>query len=99
VLTVRVRDLGPPVLGIRVAAIPHVKGHDLAGRGIHSDPHPLLVSFLLHKARQCIGFYLKPLSQHIADTGDGLDMQMIRQGLEALGAVSELLVCSLAEKQ
>jgi hypothetical protein len=38
-----------------VAAIAHVKGNDLAGLGIHGDPHPLLVRFLLHKAGQFIG--------------------------------------------
>jgi hypothetical protein len=84
VLTVGVRDLGPQVLGTRVAAITHVKGNDLACLGIHGDPHPLLVGFLLHKARQFIGFHLQPLYQHIVGTGEGLDMQMIRQGLEAL---------------
>ena len=31
-----------------------------------------------------IGFHLQPLYQHIAGTGAGLDMEMIRQGLEAL---------------
>jgi hypothetical protein len=72
------------VLGTRVAAIAHVQGDDLAGLGIHSDPHPLLVGFLLHKAGEFIGFHLQPLYQHIAGTGDGLDMEMIRQGLEAL---------------
>jgi len=49
VLTVRLRDLGPEVLGTFVAAVTHVKGNDLAGRGIHGDPYPLLVGFLLHK--------------------------------------------------
>jgi hypothetical protein len=42
------------------------------------------VGFLLHKARQFIGFHLQSLDQHIVGTGDGLDMQMIRQCLEAL---------------
>ena len=58
--------------------------NDLAGLGIHSNPRPLLVGFLLDKSGQCIGFYLQPLYQYIVGTRDGLDMEMIRQGLEAL---------------
>jgi hypothetical protein len=42
------------------------------------------VRFFLHEARQFIGFHCKALDQHIAGTGDGLDMQMIRQRLAAL---------------
>jgi len=38
---------------------------------------------------QFIGFHLKPLDQHIVCTGDGVDMQMIRQGLEALDQKSQ----------
>jgi hypothetical protein len=72
------------MLGTRVAAIAYVKSNDLAGLGIHRDPHPLFVGFLLHKARQFIGFHLQPLYEHIAGTGDGVDVEMIRQGLEAL---------------
>src|SRR5262245_7014533 len=60
-----------------------MKGDHLAARGIHGDLDPLLVGLLLHKAGQLIGFHLKPLYQHIAGTGDGMDMQMIRQVLEA----------------
>jgi hypothetical protein len=37
------------MLGTRVAAIAYVKGKDLAGLGIHSNPHPLFVGFLLAK--------------------------------------------------
>jgi len=84
VLTVRLWDLGPPVLGALMAAIAHVKGNDLACLGIHGDPHPLLMGFLLHKAGQFIGFDFKPLHQHIVRAGDELDMQMIRQGCKAL---------------
>jgi hypothetical protein len=84
VLTVGLRNLRPQVLGTRVAAIAHVKGNDLAGLGIHGDPHPLLVGFLLHEAGQFIGFHFKSLDQHIVLTGDRLDMQMIRQSFKAL---------------
>jgi hypothetical protein len=84
VLTVGWRNLGPQVLGTRVAAIAYVEGDDLACLGIHGDPHPLLMGFLLHKTGHFIGFDLKPLYQYIVCTGDGLDMQMIRQRCEAL---------------
>jgi hypothetical protein len=84
VLTVRLRHLGPQLLGTRVAAIAHVKHNDLAGLGIHGNPHPLFVGFLLDKAGQFIGFHLQSLDQHIVLTGDGLDMQMIRQRCKAL---------------
>lgn len=66
-----------------------VKGNDLAGCGIHSDPHPLLVGFLLHKAGQLIRFHLKALDQHSAGTRDGLDMPMSRQGREALDQTTQ----------
>ena len=49
VLTVGWRHLRPQVLGTFVAAIAHVKGNDLAGLGIQSDPHPLLVGFFCTK--------------------------------------------------
>jgi hypothetical protein len=84
VLTVGLRNLGPQVLGTRVAAIAHVQGHDLAGLGIHGDPHPLLVRFLLHKAGQFIAFHCKSLDQYIVLTGNRLDRQMIRQSCKAL---------------
>jgi hypothetical protein len=84
VLTVGWQHLGPQVLGTCGAATAHVKGNDLACLGIHGDPHPLLIGFLLHKAGHFIGFYLGPLPQHIGCTGDGLDMQMIRQRCKAL---------------
>ena len=48
--------------------------------------------FLLHKAGQCIGFHLQPLDQHIVCIGDGLDMQMIRQCLEALDQKTQELL-------
>jgi hypothetical protein len=72
------------VLGTRAAAIAHVKGNDLAGLGIHSDPHPLLVGFFLHEAGQFIGFHFKSRDQDIVLAGDRLDMQMIRQRCKAL---------------
>ena len=38
----------------------------------------------LHKTGHFIGFDLKPLYQDIVGTGDGLDMQMLRQRCKAL---------------
>jgi hypothetical protein len=61
-----------------------VKGNHLAALGVHGDPNPLLVGFLLHKAGHFIRFHLKLLHHHIVLTADGLDMQMIRQCLKAL---------------
>jgi hypothetical protein len=84
VLTVRFRNLRPQALGTLAAAITHVKGNHLPCCGVHGDPNPLLVCFLLDKAGHCIGFHLKPLHQHVVLTGDALHMQMIRQGLTAL---------------
>ena len=84
VLTVGVREPRPQVLGTRVAAITPMKGNALAGRGIHGDPHPLLMGFFLHEAGQCIGFHCKALEQDIVLAGDRVDMQMIRQCLKAL---------------
>jgi hypothetical protein len=43
-----------------------------------------LCAFFLHKAGHFIRFNLQALDQHIGLTGDGLDMQMIRQGCKAL---------------
>src|SRR5881398_1436412 len=74
----------PTPLKHPLAAIAHVKGDDLACLDVHSDPHPLLVGFFLHEAGQFIGFHFKSLDHNIAGTGDGLDVEMIRQGLEAL---------------
>ena len=84
VLTISLRNLRPQALGTRAAAIPHVQGNHLAALGVHGDPHPLLVCFLLHKAGHCIRFYRKPLHHHIVLTGDGVAMQMIRQCLTTL---------------
>ena len=50
------------------------------------------VRFLLDKAAHFISFDLKPLHQHVALTGDGLDMQMIRQCLIALDELASTVV-------
>ena len=51
--------LPPQVLGARVAAIADVKGKDLAGLGIHGDPHPLLIRLATNKTPPFIGFGLE----------------------------------------
>jgi hypothetical protein len=61
-----------------------VKGHHLTRLGVHGDPHPLRVRFLLHQAGHFVGFHLKALDDDVLGTTHGLDMQMIRQGCEAL---------------
>ena len=75
VLTVCVRNLGPQELGAPAAAIPHMKGNHLATRGIHGDPNPLLVRFLLHEAAHFIRFYLQAPQHDVAvteRTGDAM---------------------------
>jgi hypothetical protein len=61
-----------------------MKGHHLAGLGVHGDPDPLLVSLLLHKAGHFIRFHLQASQHDVAVTGNGLNMEMIRQCLNAL---------------
>jgi hypothetical protein len=61
-----------------------MKRNDLAAFGVHGEPHPLLVRLVLHKASHCIGFHCKPLNHDVVCTTHVLDMQMVRQGLEAL---------------
>jgi hypothetical protein len=84
VLTVRFRNLRPQSRGTLAAAVPHVKGNDLAAPGIHSDPDPLRIRFLLHEAAHFIGFHLQALNHDVAAAGDRLDVEMIRQCLNAL---------------
>jgi hypothetical protein len=78
------RNLRPQLFCALAAAIPDVKGNHLTRLGVHGQLNPLLVRFLLDKAGHFIGFHLKLLDQHIVLTGDGLDMEMIRQGLKTL---------------
>jgi hypothetical protein len=61
-----------------------MKGNHLAARGVHGNPSPLLVRLLLHKTGHFVGFYLQALDHDVLRTTHGLDMQMIRQSLEAL---------------
>jgi hypothetical protein len=84
VLTVRLRNFGPQVPGTRAAPIPHVKGNHLARVRVHGNPDSLLMRFLLHEAAHCIRFHLKPSNQPVTVTGDGLDVEMMRQCLIAV---------------
>jgi hypothetical protein len=79
-----IRNLGPQALDTLTATITHMKGNHLAALGIHGDPNPLLIRLFLDEAAHFIRFHLKPLYHHITVIGDGLDMEMIRQCLEAL---------------
>jgi len=45
--TVYHRHIGPERLAALPTPIPHVEGNDLARLGIHGDPPPWLVGFLL----------------------------------------------------
>ena len=84
VLTIGFRHLRPQSLGTLTAAITPVKRNDLARLGIHGDPAPLLVCFLLHKAGYLVRFHFQALNHHVLCAGDRLDMEMIQQGLKAL---------------
>jgi hypothetical protein len=83
-LTIDLRNLCPQSLGTLTATITHVKGNHLTCLGVHGEPNPLLVRLPLDEAGHFVGFHCKPLNHHIAVTAHRLDMQMIRQGLEAL---------------
>jgi hypothetical protein len=83
VLTVRFRNLGLQARGTPTATVPHVKGNDLARCGIHRHPDPLLVGFLRHKAAHCIRCHLQALDHDVVRAGDRVDVEMIRQRLEA----------------
>jgi hypothetical protein len=61
-----------------------VKGNHLAALGIHRDPDPRLIRFFLHEAAHFIGFHLKASNHDVAAIGDRLDVEMIRQCLNAL---------------
>jgi hypothetical protein len=84
VLPVRQWNLGPQALGTLSTPIPHLKGNHLACVGVHGNPDPLLVGFLLYKAGHFIRFHLQALDHDLAVTRDGLDVEMIRQGFKAL---------------
>jgi hypothetical protein len=61
-----------------------MKGHDLTCLGVHRDPNPLLVGLLLHEARHFVRFYPEALNHHIWMSGNGLNVQMIGQRLNAV---------------
>ena len=61
-----------------------VQGHHLTRRGIHGAPQPRLAPVLLHNAAHVIGFHLQASDHDVAMTGGRLDVEMLRQGLEAL---------------
>jgi hypothetical protein len=72
--TVYHRKIRPELLAAVATAIPDMKRNDLAGDRIHSDPDPLFVRFLLHKAPHFIGFRFQAGQQHRCRPGWGLDM-------------------------
>ncbi len=82
--TVPSRDLGPQLFGTVAAAISDGKRHDLTGAGVHRDPHPWLVGFLLHEAPHLIGFGFQPKKHHVGWTPREPNISMIRTGRKAL---------------
>jgi hypothetical protein len=83
-LTVRFRNLRPQALATPAATVPHLQGNHLAALGIHGQPDPLFVSLLLHEAAHFIRSHLQASNRRGTMTDDRLDMEMIRQGLNAL---------------
>jgi hypothetical protein len=79
VLTVRVWNHGPQLLEAFTAAVTHIERNDLTSFGIHRQPNPLFVFFLLHEAGHFVGFHLKALDHDILVTRDRLDIKIIRQ--------------------
>jgi hypothetical protein len=59
VLTIGHRHRCPEARGTPTTTVPHVKRHHLAACGIHREPDPRLVRFLLHNAAHVIGFRLR----------------------------------------
>jgi hypothetical protein len=80
VLTVDVRHLRPQPLGTLAAALPHLKRHHVAARGIHSDPDPRLVGLLVDNAGHVIRFHRRAWDHNVRRPAHGLDVKMVRQG-------------------
>jgi hypothetical protein len=55
-----------------------MKGEDLAGLLVHSEPEPVGVRFLLHEAPQFVCLYLQTPEQRLAGGRHGLYVQMLR---------------------
>jgi hypothetical protein len=60
-----------------------VEGDDLARLGIHRDPDPWLVGFLLYEAPPLIGFRFQAGHHDLAGLGWALDMEVIGAGRKA----------------
>jgi len=71
------RNRGPQGFGTLAAAIADVKRNNLAGLGVHGDPHPLLLVLLLHKAPHCVRFSLELVDEYVGWTGGKPSMEMI----------------------
>src|SRR5262249_38203870 len=62
-----------------VAAVSHVKRHELPRLLVHRAPDPLCVRLLLHEAPHRVRFHLKTPDEPIAGRGHGPHMQMVKQ--------------------
>jgi len=81
--TVHHRHLGPERLAALPTPIPHVEGNDLTRFGVHRDPNPLLVGFLLHEAPHLVGFRFQSGHHHGCWPGWELDMEVLGTGRKA----------------
>ena len=64
-------DLGyltPQGFGTFAATVVDVKRNNLARRGVHGQPAPLLVGLLLHEALHVVGFSLEFVNQYVGWT-------------------------------
>jgi hypothetical protein len=76
-------DLAPQGFGTLAAPSAHVKRNNLTCGGVHGEPDPLLVGFLLHKAPHCVGFRLELVHPYVGWTGREPRMSMIGTGGKA----------------
>jgi hypothetical protein len=81
--TVYHRNSGPERLAALPTPIPHVEGNDLTRCGVHRDPHPLLVGFLLHEALHLVGFRFQSGQHHGCWACWELDMEILGTGRKA----------------
>jgi hypothetical protein len=58
------RQIGPELLSAGLATVADVKGDDLAGVGVHRNPHPLPVCLLTYEAPELVQLGLQPLQDY-----------------------------------
>ena len=69
VVLIDLGNRGPQGFGTLAATSANVKRKNLARDGVHGQPHPLLVGFLLDKAPHVVGFSLEFVKPYLGCTG------------------------------